>query len=66
MPEGDCGDCIDNDCDGAIDSEDMDCTSAEYAAPFESDCGDGVDNDGDGLVDGDDPDCAMNLYGVPF
>lgn len=48
--ESRCSDGLDNDCDGATDAEDSDCTT-EWL------CDDGIDNDGDGSVDCADPDC---------
>ncbi|MDM9630611.1 hypothetical protein [Robiginitalea aurantiaca] len=51
-----CADGIDNDGDGLIDCEDLDCeTSPECIAEI---CDDGLDNDGDGLTDCEDPECV--------
>ena len=51
-----CDDGLDNDCDGATDCDDPDCTAA--CTTTETDCDDGLDNDEDGATDCDDPDCA--------
>ena len=48
-----CNDGVDNDCDGDIDSADLDCCTATGAEV----CSDGQDNDCDGKVDDFDPDC---------
>ncbi|PKN56790.1 MAG: hypothetical protein CVU56_14320 [Deltaproteobacteria bacterium HGW-Deltaproteobacteria-14] len=48
--EVNCGDGLDNDCDGAIDALDNDCGS--------EDCANGVDDNHDGNIDCADPTCA--------
>ena len=49
-----CGDGLDNDYDGYVDSADRDCDESTVGA-----CTDGLDNDGDGLIDeADDLDCG--------
>ena len=48
--EGNCGDGLDNDCDGKPDALDDDCGS--------EDCANGVDDNGDGNADCADPTCA--------
>lgn len=69
MPElaegpGSCADSVDNDCDGVMDCDDVDCGGAPACSLCLSvtpergrRCRDNVDNDCDGLVDGLDPDC---------
>ena len=52
-----CTDGIDNDGDGAVDEEDIDCVSG-FGVEGVGGCTDGVDNDGDGLTDGADADCS--------
>ena len=57
--EASCGNGLDDDCDGAIDGDDLDC--AGVCAPTQSretSCGNGLDDDCDGLIDAADPDCA--------
>jgi hypothetical protein len=56
----DCGDGIDNDCDGSVDCDDTDCVDDDACVciPSTEDCGDGIDNDCDGSVDCGDTDCA--------
>lgn len=57
--EASCGNGLDDDCDGAIDGDDLDC--ADVCTPTqnrEASCGNGLDDDCDGLIDGADPDCA--------
>ena len=54
-----CGNGIDDDCDGAVDSADSDCGGG--CTPDENpevSCSDGVDNDCDGATDSADSDCA--------
>ncbi len=46
---------LDDDGDGDVDGEDIDC----HELPGIN-CGDGVDNDGDGLIDCEDPDCRRD------
>jgi alkaline phosphatase len=60
-PPGDqtCMDNLDNDCDGAKDTGDIDCHVA-----FEFNCFDGIDDDWDGMTDCADPDCAGATYGT--
>jgi hypothetical protein len=51
--QDECGDGLDNDCDGTADeAECVRCEQAEI-------CGDGIDNDGDGAIDVDDAACAV-------
>ena len=65
-----CSDGIDNDLDGNIDCDDIDCGVFQLCSPSSSSglpgkakentselCSDGLDNDGDGFVDCDDQDC---------
>ena len=59
-----CGDGLDNDADGVVDSADPDCAALGSEAPNprcpqESQCADGADNDADGQVDLDDEDCLV-------
>ena len=60
-----CDDTIDNDCDGAVDCADGDCSVDPSCCISTEDpefsCADGVDNDCDGLIDNDDPDCCVLL-----
>jgi sugar lactone lactonase YvrE len=52
-----CGDGIDNDGDGSVDTADSGCRNAEDHSE-EFDCSDGINNDADGLVDfREDPGC---------
>jgi len=53
----DCNDGVDNDGDGRVDCEDVDCHSACFE---EHDCGNGIDDDGDGAIDCADGDCAFS------
>ncbi len=53
-----CSDTIDNDGDGAIDCEDIDCLGIGNCI-LEISCEDGKDNDGDGNKDCDDEDCVF-------
>ncbi len=64
---GSCGDCLDNDGDGWVDSDDPDCdwqnrdddsdeAEDDYTYGTYS-CNDGADNDADGLIDAEDDDC---------
>ena len=59
--EMNCGDSLDNDCDGKIDCLDNDCSSI----CIETICTDGLDNDGDGYADGTDSDCPLTLQLTP-
>lgn len=77
--ETECGDGVDNDCDGAVDCADSDCEGiscgengmicasgscvCSRGEPPETECGDGVDNDCDGLVDCADSDCSDRSCG---
>jgi hypothetical protein len=65
-PEVSCGDGVDNDCDGHVDSLDLDCCI--ITEPVEVSCSDRIDNDCDGRRDEDDYDCCspgeVKCYGV--
>src|SRR5215208_1204698 len=52
-----CGNGIDDDLDGKIDSEDSDC--AQPPSPTSEICGNGIDDDLDGKIDSEDSDCAQ-------
>jgi hypothetical protein len=52
-----CDDGIDNDNDGFIDCDDIDCDS-DTGCVVEI-CNDGIDNDSDGFIDCDDIDCVL-------
>jgi len=67
--ESNCGDGLDNDCDGDTDCDDSDCSGeacgagqggaiCQSSACAERTCYDGRDNDGDGMTDCADPDCT--------
>lgn len=59
-----CYDGIDNDGDGAADSNDFSCFSqGQTEDEFLAQCQDGVSNDGDGLVDVADPQCTQSFLG---
>ena len=61
--ETDCSDNIDNDGDGDIDCNDIDCLG-EPSCP-EVDCTDGIDNDADAQTDCNDPACfGTGLAGI--
>jgi hypothetical protein len=51
-----CGNLVDDDFDGALDCDDVDCNGLCSEEHAES-CADDRDNDGDGLTDGSDPRC---------
>jgi len=53
-----CDDGIDNDGDGFIDCEDLDCESNQNC--LVEICNDGIDNDGDGFIDCEDLDCESD------
>jgi len=55
VPEAQCCDAVDNDCDGMTDLADSECATAPPCS--ESDCTDGLDEDVDGLADCADPEC---------
>ena len=57
--EQDCSDGLDDDLDGDIDCDDIDCLGTPSCP--ELFCDDGVDNDADGQIDCNDPDC----FGTP-
>jgi hypothetical protein len=65
-----CDDGIDNDCDGYIDCDDVDCDgnpACDDCVPTsdkELNCKDGIDDDCDGYIDCDDVDCA-GVQGCP-
>jgi hypothetical protein len=70
IEDGDtCGDCIDGDGDGWVDSSDPDCNESvgglldEVNATSSFTCNDGIDNDNNGLVDSDDPLCENGWDG---
>jgi hypothetical protein len=57
-----CGDGVDNDHDGLVDSADPDCNlnmAGDEQNGLANTCADGIDNDYDGRVDCDDPDCFL-------
>ena len=56
----DCGDGIDNDCDGAVDGTDSDCCVATSRREKGKRCRDGRDNDCDTRIDCADSDCAKD------
>ena len=58
----DCANGVDDDGDGAVDCDDVDCINDPncIAPPVELQCNDGIDNDGDGLTDCADADCAAD------
>lgn len=70
-----CDDGVDNDGNGAVDCDDVQCATMPvcqglaYGVPTEI-CDDQVDNDGDGAVDCDDADCVPtcmgDMYGAPI
>ena len=55
----DCGDGVDNDCDGRIDCADPDCEGGRMCTGMEV-CDNTIDDDVDGLSDCADPDCALS------
>jgi hypothetical protein len=58
LTETTCDDGLDNDCDGATDGDDSDCTATQCSGKEKGKrCSDGIDNDCDGLTDGADTDC---------
>ena len=57
LPPEDCSDGVDNDGDGDVDCDDLDCTVACFT---EFECGNGIDDDGDGAADCADGDCAAS------
>jgi hypothetical protein len=71
--QDECGDGLDNDCDGTADEDDcVTCEAAEVCGDgIDNDCncvvdecggeicGDGIDNDGDDLADDQDPSCSV-------
>ena len=64
LSETSCTDGSDNDCDGAIDCDDSDCSSDPACDTpcdtSETSCTDGSDNDCDGAIDCDDSDCSAD------
>ena len=57
----DCYDGLDNDLDGLVDCDDLDCVNESGCVGSVEICDDGQDNDLDGLVDCDDSTCANEL-----
>ena len=71
--QDECGEGLDNDCDGTADEDDcVTCAEAEICGDGvdndcncvvdecnEEICGDGIDNDGDGAVDDSDASCGV-------
>ncbi|MFT5584744.1 MAG: hypothetical protein ACI9VR_002330 [Cognaticolwellia sp.] len=57
----DCNDSIDNDADGDVDADDVDCSSGfDDNESSDVSCEDGEDNDGDSWTDFADPDCSFD------
>tara|TARA_Y100000590_G_scaffold467707_1_gene647561 strand:- start:1387 stop:3036 length:1650 start_codon:yes stop_codon:yes gene_type:complete len=54
-----CDDQIDNNGDGAVDCEDLDCSN--HPLCLIEDCENALDDDGDNLIDCDDSDCSLSL-----
>lgn len=55
-----CANFVDDDADGAIDCEDVDCFTQTFCqTELDDECFDGFDNDLDGLTDCDDPECEL-------
>ena len=59
--ETNCGNMLDEDCDGLTDCADPDCAGTAPCQAVETLCDDHFDNDGDGLTDGADPDCSVSI-----
>lgn len=60
-----CQDHSDNDSDGLIDCDDLNCGLFSFCSELTADaCTDGKDNDGDNLVDCQDPGCLLGLKDV--
>ena len=56
----DCNDSVDNDADGDVDADDLDCTSGfDDNESSDVSCEDNEDNDGDTWTDAADPDCSF-------
>jgi MYXO-CTERM domain-containing protein len=53
-----CGDGLDNDCDGLVDCVDPECEGGRMCTDMEV-CTNEIDDDVDGLTDCDDPDCML-------
>ena len=60
--ESNCTDGLDNDSDGDVDCNDLNCVNNPACATvsYETSCTDGVDNDSDGVTDCNDSDCAFD------
>jgi len=68
IPDEDCTNLIDDNGDGLVDCDDVDCAMDEACLPNKLDveqCANGLDDDGDGATDCQDPDCATNADCLP-
>lgn len=58
LENGPCGDCVDNDGDGWLDDDDLDCEDGDAEVGYtDYPCNDGLDNDDDGIIDADEEEC---------